>query len=154
MKKAIIIATFGSTYLDSLYNSLEPLITDIKNKYPDFHIFIGFTSKFIKDFLEKNGIKIQSISDILNELVDSNYNNVIIFANFLIPGTEYNKLLKTVQNFKVKFNRIELRNPYLNSNKSLKDISEFIINQNNLNSDKFYLYMGHYIIIYHLLFEI
>ena len=43
MKKAILVASFGTTHLDTLENNIAAVENDIQSRYPQLPVFRAFT---------------------------------------------------------------------------------------------------------------
>ena len=47
MKKAILVVSFGTSYLDALENSIEKIEKEIQENFKEYDIFRSFTSHMI-----------------------------------------------------------------------------------------------------------
>ena len=52
MKKAILVVSFGTSYLEPLKNSIENVENKIRNQFKDYDVYRAFTSHMIIKKLE------------------------------------------------------------------------------------------------------
>ncbi|HHX67635.1 MAG: sirohydrochlorin cobaltochelatase [Miniphocaeibacter sp.] len=121
MKKAIVVASFGTTF-----PGIKVKITDIIEKryikrFYDFHIYQAYTSEMIIEQIKiKKGIEILNIPGILEKLSKSEYGHVFIQPLHIIQGKEYEKIVDQVEIYKERFDTIKIGKPLLT------DLSDFI----------------------------
>ncbi len=53
-KKAILVASFGTTYIDTRKATIEATENEIKAAFPDFEIRRAFTSSIVRKRILKN----------------------------------------------------------------------------------------------------
>ena len=115
-KKAILIVSFGTTYLDTLKLSIESTENKIKATFPNYVVRRAFTSRFvIKKLAERDGIQIDTEKQALERLQVDGYKEVIIQPLHVVAAEEYKKLRKVsvhCAHAKV-FDRITLGRPLL-----------------------------------------
>lgn len=115
-KKAILIVSFGTTYLDTLKLSIESTEDKIRAYFPNYEIRRAFTSRFvIKKLAERDGIHIDTEKQALERLQAEGYKVVFIQPLHVVAAEEYKKLRKVSVHFahaKV-FDKITLGRPLL-----------------------------------------
>jgi len=116
VKKAILIVSFGTTYLDTLKLSIESTENKIRGAFPNFEVRRAFTSRIIiKKLAERDGIQIDTEKQALERLQAEGYKEVFIQPLYVAAAEEYEKLRKVTVHFthaKV-FNKIILGRPLL-----------------------------------------
>lgn len=111
MKKAIIVASFGTTYLPALKKSIEYIEEKIKLSFKEYDVYRSFTSRIITQKLATQGITIPRPAEILEELHNKGYEEIIIVPLHIIPGAEFNLLSNIKKKYSDKFKYIKLARP-------------------------------------------
>jgi len=94
-KKAILIVSFGTTYLDTLALSIESTEHKIRATFPDYEVRRAFTSRIvIKKLAERDGINIDTEKQALERLQADGYQEVFIQPLYIAAAEEYEKLKK------------------------------------------------------------
>ena len=112
MKKAIIVASFGTSYENALKNSIEVIENEIEERFKEYDIFRAFTShKIIKKLKVTKNISVLTPEEVLEELYLDGYDEVIIQPLHIIPGEEYDYIKNVMEDFKEKFYCIKIGRP-------------------------------------------
>jgi sirohydrochlorin cobaltochelatase len=123
-KSAIVIASFGTTYLTTL-KSIEQIENDVKKAFPHTRVELAFTSNIIRKIWHKRdkdkefkkahpnvNHKLYNIKNVLGTLADlqnEGYRNIVVQSTHVANGEEYHDLMSYVRNleeirtFKRKF---------------------------------------------------
>ena len=116
VKKAILIVSFGTTYLDTLKLCIESTENKIRAIFPNYEVRRAFTSRFvIRKLVERDGIQIDTEKQALERLQVEGYKEVFIQPLHVVAAEEYKKLRKVSVHFahaKV-FDNITLGRPLL-----------------------------------------
>ena len=93
MRKAIILASFGSAD-DSIREKIfDKFLAEIKNFLPTFEVRPAFTSNFMIKKLATRGISIATPAEEISKLRAENFRRIILLPTHLTPGEEfYNKI--------------------------------------------------------------
>lgn len=128
MKKAIILASFGTTYRQAREKALDRLEADIRQAYPGHDIFQAYTSKIVRQRVqEAEGLSIPNPGDLLENLVAKGYKEIYIQPSHLIHGKEFKKLymyqkrLKDASGVKVKIGK-----PLLDSQEDFEAVVDIL----------------------------
>ena len=117
-KKAIVVVSFGTSYLETLKLNIESVEKRIRAAFPDYEVRRAFTSRtIIKRLLERNGIQIDNERQALERLQAEGYQEVYIQPLHIVPGAEYDKIKVLVAHYahatdKI-FEKIRLGRPLL-----------------------------------------
>lgn len=112
MKKAILVVSFGTSYLDTLEKTIEKAEKQIRDTFSEYDIYRAFTShKIIKKLQEKYEIFIDTPEAMLEKLYDSGYEEIIIQPLHMIPGEEFIYINKIAEIFKEKFEVLKVGRP-------------------------------------------
>ncbi|MDO5725076.1 MAG: sirohydrochlorin cobaltochelatase [Tissierellia bacterium] len=133
-KKAIIVASFGTTYHDTLEKTIAPIEQLISKTYPDAKVLRAFTSRKIKNILEKrDNIYVLNEIEALKELKAEGFLDISVQPLHFLPGIEFSKL--------TRLEGIKLGAPLLASDEDFKRVA--IGFKDLVTSDKLYILMGH-----------
>lgn len=112
MKKAILVVSFGTSYLDALENSIEKIETEIKENFKDYDIFRCFTSHMIINKLKRvHNIEVDTPEIVLDKLKDLGYDEVLVQPIHMIPGEEYDYVKGNVDRFEKHFSTMKFGRP-------------------------------------------
>ena len=112
MKKAILVVSFGTSYLDTLEKTIEKAEKQIRDTFSEYDIYRAFTShKIIKKLQEKYEIFIDTPEAMLEKLYDSGYEEIIMQPLHMIPGEEFIYINKIAEIIKEKFEVLKVGRP-------------------------------------------
>lgn len=112
MKKAILVVSFGTSYLEQLKNSIENVENKIRNQFKDYDVYRAFTSHMIIKKLEiVHGLIVEKPEELLERLYIEGYEEVIIQPLHIIPGEEFSYIKNIEVYFKDKFKSIKVGRP-------------------------------------------
>lgn len=112
MKKAILVVSFGTSYLDTLEKTIEKAEKQIRDTFSEYDIYRAFTShKIIKKLQEKYVIFIDTPEEMLEKLYESGYEEIIMQPLHMIPGEEFIYINKISEVFKEKFEVLKVGRP-------------------------------------------
>ena len=77
MKKAIIEASFGTSYTNALDNSVLALQKRFKEDFADYDVFTVITSGMVRSALAKKEIIFDDLDTMLERLKNEGYDEVI-----------------------------------------------------------------------------
>ncbi|AIN93291.1 sirohydrochlorin cobaltochelatase [Treponema putidum] len=94
MKKAIVIASFGTSYTETRKKTIDVIEKEIKENFKDYEIFHTYTSRMVRGILKKrDSINIPSPKELIDNLKEQGFSEIYIQPTHIIPGEEYEKLL-------------------------------------------------------------
>ncbi len=129
-KKAIIVASFGTSYIEVLNRSIKLVEDQVAKEFPDFEIRRVFTSNMVrKALLKKEGIKTDSLEEALDKLEAEGFKEVYVQTLHIIPGEEYHeKIIKPARKYNHRFEILKTgksllfaTEDYFNAIEALKD---------------------------------
>lgn len=143
MKKAMLVVSFGTTYLEAKKNSIDATVNYIKDRFPNYDIFQAYTSVIIRKKLSKIGIDIDDVKSALEKLQKQGYKDIIIVSLHLIAGHEYEKkILSIVDKHRESFDNISITRPMLYDEKDYAKMAD-ILEKIYLDTEKPIVLMGH-----------
>lgn len=112
MEKAIVVVSFGTSYLEQLKNSIENVEGKIREKFKDYDVYRAFTAHMIIRKLERvHGIIVEKPEEVLERLYAEGYQEVIIQPLHIIPGEEFSYIKNIEAHFKEMFKSIKVGRP-------------------------------------------
>lgn len=114
MKKAIVVASFGCSIRDSREKYIETIENAVKNTYKDIDCFRVFTSEIIRKKMKREeNLDIDNMKTCLQKLKEGGYTHVYVSVTHVIPGFEYEKILRAVDDYKNDFEEIKAARTFL-----------------------------------------
>ncbi|WIV11803.1 sirohydrochlorin cobaltochelatase [Proteiniborus sp. MB09-C3] len=145
MKKGIVVVSFGTSYEETRRLCIESIENKIKKEFSDYQVERAFTSQMVINKLRKrDGILVNNVTEALEKMRQEGICQVFIQSLHIIPGHEYNKLLRQVELFKEKNSDITIHvgAPLLNNDADYKRSVE-AIEIKALNNNEAVVFMGH-----------
>ncbi len=97
MKQAILVVSFGTSYLDTLERTIAATEAAIAAAFPTWTVRRAFTSGMIMRKLRtRDGIEIDSVPQALERLLAEGFTRVVVQPTHMMHGEEYEKLCAQV----------------------------------------------------------
>ena len=142
-KKAILVVSFGTTYLDTLKKNIENLENKIAEKYKDYKVYRAFTSKIVMKRLADRGINILDTKEALEKILNDGFDEVVICPTHIMSGFEYDKICSLAKPFEAKFKRMVISKELLCSVEDIEYFVDNMIKEYPLNEDEAMIFVGH-----------
>lgn len=113
MKKAVIVAGFGTTYEETGKLNIEPILHEVEEKYPACRVVSAYTSSIVRRKLEEKGVHVAGVAEALCMLHGEGYQDVAILSTHVIQGEEYELLEQAVSEQTEKFYSCRISKPLL-----------------------------------------
>lgn len=112
-KKALVAISFGTSYLNA-QNAIVHIEEKLRESMPDADFFRAFTSRMIinKLALTKN-IHVPTPVEIMDQLVEEGYDEVVCQTLHIIPGVEYEKMKAELSSYNDRFQQLTIGTPLL-----------------------------------------
>ncbi|MDR2394556.1 MAG: sirohydrochlorin cobaltochelatase [Treponema sp.] len=115
-KPVILVVSFGTSYNESRQKTIGAIEEAIAHAYPAYSVRRAFTSQIVIDHIyQRDGEKIDNVTEGMNRLVAEGVKDVIIQPTHLMQGIEENEMLSQVKPFESKFRSIKYGKPVLAS---------------------------------------
>lgn len=115
-KKAILVVSFGTTHTDTRKLTIEAVENKIQAAFPEYEVRRAFTSRIvIKRIAENEGLTIDTEKQALEKLKDEGFSEVIVQPLHMVPGDEYDKVKRVIEQYEQKksFTKLSLGRPIL-----------------------------------------
>ncbi len=125
--KGILVVSFGTSYKEAEQKGILPVEKLIRENMKDRKFYRAFTSSFIrKKILKRDGIKIFSPTEVLEDMKKAGIVDVVIQPLHIIPGAEYEEIVAVAGKFRKEFTRLALGSPLLSSERDYKETAEAV----------------------------
>ena len=112
MKKVIVLVSFGVADARVRANCLDKTAFHIARALPGYSLVQAYTSETVRRKMIEGGLGAQSLSECLEELLDSGCEEAYVQPTHLTPGEEYdNKILPVAKEFESRFARLKVGEP-------------------------------------------
>lgn len=141
MKKAIIAASFGTTYEKALENSISALENTFAASFPEYEVRRAFTSRHVISALRKKGSIVDTVSDAFEKLIAEGFDEIIVQPTHIIGGNEYERLCREAEMFRDRFKRLVIGRPLLSDDDDIGAVCGFF--EKKFGGEKAVTIMGH-----------
>lgn len=124
---AILVVSFGTSYLDSQKATIGAIEEAIRAAYPQYEVRRAFTSQIIIDKLaERDGIEIDNVTQALDRAVADGIKTLIVQPTHLMNGFEYTDLKNALETYADSFDQIVLGEPLLTSDQDFAAVIDAV----------------------------
>lgn len=147
-KKAILLATFGSTVPEARapYEALE---REIRAAIPGVEVRWAYTARMVRDIVaSEQNLQVDSPAVALGRLGDAGFNRVAVQSLHMIPGFEYLGLLHTAERFEgmpKNIKQVEVGKPLMYTAEDMKNVADAVMTAvpAERTADEAVVFMGH-----------
>jgi sirohydrochlorin cobaltochelatase len=146
LSKAILVASFGTSYNDSREVTIGAIEQAIQENYVDYEVRRAFTSQIVIDILKnRDNLEIDNIKQALDRAVEDRIDTLIVQPTHLMEGFEYTDLAKLIEEYKNKFANITLASPLLIEDSDYEGVAKAIteVTTSYDNGETAICFMGH-----------
>ena len=112
-KKALFMVHFGTTHNDTRELTIDKMNKKFADEFKDYDLFTAYTSRIVLKRLKDRGENYSTPLRVLNALADQGYEELLIQTSHVIPGIEYENLVREVNSFSNKFKTVKIGKPLL-----------------------------------------
>ncbi len=143
-KKALLVVSFGTSYLDTLEKTIAPIEAEIAAALPEREPRRAFTSGMILRKLAAGGCHIDSVPDALERLLAQGFDDVLVQPSHVMNGDEYDKLARLAEPFASRFRRFALGTPLLTEVEDYHAVARAVLAElPPERADTAHVFMGH-----------
>lgn len=115
-KKALLVVSFGTSFIESRELAIDATENVIKNAFPDYDFFRAFTSQIIIDiYADRDNVQISNVNQAIESIYKSGYGEVLVVPTLIINGEEEEEMMEALDPFMEKFENITVSTPLLSS---------------------------------------
>lgn len=93
-KKAIVVASFGTTYPEARERSIGGIERAVAKAFPGWDVVRAFTSGMVIARLQKQGVLVETLPEALDRLRGEGYETLCVLPTHIVAGIEYEKVLR------------------------------------------------------------
>ncbi len=143
-KKAVLVVSFGTSYLDTMEKTIVPIEGEIAGAMPQRLFHRAFTSGMIMKKLERGGLHIDSVPQALEALLEQGVEDVVVQPSHIMNGDEYNKLTAQAQPYVERFASFALGTPLLTTQEDYAATARALLaDLPQMEGDTALVFMGH-----------
>lgn len=144
-KKALLVISFGTSHAETRDKTIGAIETNIATVYPDYEVRRAFTSGMILRVLEKrDNLHIDNVAEAMNRLIGDGFEELLVQPTHVIPGDEYDDMVRDVMMFEDQFDSIRIGAPLLYDTEDYRSVVQGIMVQfPNLSAGEALVLMGH-----------
>ena len=144
-KKALMVVSFGSSY-EAAMAAIENIEETCKNAFPDYDFFRAWTSGVIARKLKKTkGIDVLNPREVLDKLVEEEYEEVLCQPTYIIGGIEVDKLTVILEEYRDRIPVIRTGKPLLTDEEDYETVCRAVMGElpHPLGEKEALVLMGH-----------
>lgn len=113
-EKELLVVSFGTSFNDSRVNDIGGVEKALQEAYPDWSVRRAFTAQIIINHIwARDGEVIDNVDQALERAVNNGVKQLVIQPTHLMHGAEYDELMESVEQYKDKFESVEVAEPLL-----------------------------------------
>ncbi len=144
-REAVLVVSFGTSHRETAEKTIGAIEREIRERHPDQEVRRAYTSGMVLRVLKKrDGVHIDDVPEALERLLADGFSKVVIQPTHIIPGEEYEKLLRETEAYRSRFRRLDCALPLLSSSEDQEEACLAIVRQfPHLLADEALVLMGH-----------
>ena len=136
-KKAILVVSFGTSYLDTLEKTIGAIERRIAGAYPDYKVYRAFTSQMIINKLKRTeNLQVDTVGEALKRMAAEGIERVIVQPTHVINGIENDRMMEDLMEYMDKFRKISVGKPMLSSVDDYKKAIHAVMAQTELKEEE------------------
>ena len=143
-RKALAVISFGTTYPQARA-AIGHIEQALRDALPEYDFFRAFTSGMvIRKIAREEGVQIPNPAELMQQLADAGYEEVLCQSLHVMPGMEYDKMLAQVAPYQETFQKLSIGKPMLFETGDYEHICARLMQDFPvLAEDEALVYMGH-----------
>ncbi len=145
-KPVLLAVSFGTSYKETRKLTIDAIEAALAEAYPEYEVRRAFTSQMVINILEKrDGYKIDNVADAMERLIADGVKELLVQPTHVIPGFEYNDMLKELSAYADKFKSLQIGTALLTSDKDYDTLVTVLKKETSRYNaeDTAIVFMGH-----------
>ena len=110
----LLVVSFGTSFNDSRAADIGGIEKALQEAYPDWSVRRAFTAQIIINHVQaRDGEKIDNMQQAMDRAVANKVKKLVVQPTHLMHGAEYDELVGVVDQYKDKFESVEIAEPLL-----------------------------------------
>lgn len=129
-KKALLIVSFGSSFIENRANSIDASEEVIKEAFPEYDSYTAFTSQIIIDvYKDRDGIEYDDVTGAMEKIVKEKYGEILVVPTHVINGEEYDQMIDAIRPFEESVETLTISSPLLTHIDDYDSVTDAIITE-------------------------
>ena len=144
MKKAILAVSFGTSYPDTLEQTIAATERALAAAYPDWEVRRAFTSgMIIKKLRARDGLEIDNVAEAMQRLEADGFTHVAVQSTHVMHGEEYEKMLAQLEPYHTRLH-VAVGMPLLHAESDYAAVADAMLDWlPQPGADEALVFMGH-----------
>lgn len=143
MKKAVLLVSFGTSYAEARENSLENIYRELSAVDGQIPVYQAYTSGVIIRKLEEQQIRIDTVEEAVRKALDHQVGCLYVVPTHMIPGIEYQKLIKILEPYQSAFQKLQISSAVLDRKEDCRKLVPVLRDILGIRQGYEYILMGH-----------
>lgn len=143
MEQGILVASFGTSHEETRRKTICAVERSIREAYPGHLVEEAYTSGMVRSILASRGIPVPSPEQALERLLGRGVQRLAVQPTHLIPGEEYDKLLRVLRRYAPRFAGIRVGRPLFGATEDLRAAAALLSARFPRRDDACVVLMGH-----------
>lgn len=143
MKPAILVVSFGTTYVDTRAKNITAVLEAVAAANPDYPVYEAWTSSMIMRALEKKGTHVDNVTEALVKIHEDGITDLYVLPTHLLYGEEYDKMNAMLDAQRGNFDSITVAQPLLADEAALRTVLKAVGDGLPCQADEALVLMGH-----------
>lgn len=144
MKEAILFISFGTSYRSARENSLDCIYRELEMTGGGIPVFMAYTSGMIIQKLEtEEKLHIDTVQEAVERTLETGTERLYVIPSHMIPGIEYDKLLRVLKRYEGVFTEIKIASPVLGEEEDCDRLIPVLKEMMDFRQEYTYILMGH-----------
>lgn len=144
-QKAILLVSFGTSYEDSRKKTIDKILEDVTEAFPDYRIYQAWTSKMIlRSIKKRDNIHIPTVEEAMEQIKADGITELTVQPTHLINGIENDIMQKTILAMAPANMTLHFGNPLLTTTEDNHQVLEAAMEEfSDISSEDALVFMGH-----------
>ena len=144
MKRAILAVSFGTTYPDTLEQTIAATEQALAAAYPGWEVRRAFTSgRIIQKLRDRDGLRIPNVTQAMDRLEAEGFTHVAVQSTHVMHGEEFEKMLSQLEPYRLRM-QVAVGAPLLHAQADYEAAAEALLDWlPRLDDDEALILMGH-----------
>lgn len=143
MKTAILLISFGTTVKEAREKGIESIYRELSDANRELPIYQAYTSSVVIRALKKEGIHRNTVEEAILEAWDDGIQRLYVLPTHIIPGLEYEKMMKMLERYRLDFEVIEIAPSVLSEEADCDKLVPVWKDMLGFDENTEYILMGH-----------
>lgn len=141
--RGILFASFGTSHRDAQESCLDAVTASLARTDPEAIARQAYTSGMIRRVLERRGEHVDDVRQALARMAVDGVTDLTVQPGHLLPGEEYDKLVRQVSGCATLFGTVRVGEPLLATSEDMNRVVDIMAEQYPEQRESAVVLMGH-----------